>query len=186
MVDALNMEMKELMDSYQQLLENMSKEELISEIGRLLVDKGLLLNSRDGYINELKEDNNRLNGLLADGTEVMDYWQDKYLEEKSKNDELQKQIDECNRDCEEYAIENGELQQQVNELKEHQVIECYGMLKGCDMVKQAVKDTSKEILTEIGESDILVINTQEYGEIEVVPIERLKEIIKQKGMKVEW
>lgn len=27
---------------------------------------------------------------------------------------------------------------------EKQVIECYGMLKGCDMVKQAVKDTAKK------------------------------------------
>lgn len=84
MADAVNMEKGELVSSYQQMLENMSKEELISEIGKLLVDKGLLLNSMDGYINELKEDNSRLNGLLADGTEVMDYWQDKYLEEKSK------------------------------------------------------------------------------------------------------
>jgi hypothetical protein len=94
MADAVNMEKGELVSSYQQMLENMSKEELISEIGKLLVDKGLLLNSMDGYINELKEDNSRLNGLLADGTEVMDYWQDKYLEEKSKNDELQKKVDE--------------------------------------------------------------------------------------------
>jgi hypothetical protein len=39
-----------------------------------------------------------------------------------------------------------ELQKQVDELKEKQVIECHGMLKGCDMVKQAVKDTAKEIL----------------------------------------
>ena len=44
----------------------------------------------------------------------------------------------------------AELQKQVDELKEKQVIECHGMLKGCDMVKQAVKDTAKEILREIG------------------------------------
>lgn len=149
MVDALNIEVKELMDSYQQTLENMSKEELISEIGMLLVDKGLLLSSRDGYIDELKEDNNRLNGLLADGTEVMDYWQDKYLEERSKNDELQKQVDECNRDCEEYAIENGELQQQVDELKkwlnmkEHYI----GLME--NSLKQVRKETAKEIFAEL-------------------------------------
>lgn len=37
----------------------------------------------------------------------------------------------------------------LDELNAKQVIECYGMLKGCDMVKQAVKDTAKEILKEI-------------------------------------
>ena len=154
MVDALNIEVKELMNSYQQMLENMSKEELIAEIGRLLVDKGLLLSSMDGYINELKEDNSRLNELLAGGTEVMDYWQDKYLEEKSKNDELQKQINECNRDCEEYAIENGELLQQVNWLKEdmHTIVsaenETY-MIGFEDGEKKGVKDTTKKILLEM-------------------------------------
>lgn len=51
--------------------------------------------------------------------------------------------------------------------------------------KQAVKDTAKEIYDEIGDSDILVVETQEYGEIEVVPIERLKEIVKSKGVEVE-
>lgn len=47
-----------------------------------------------------------------------------------------------------YKLEkrNAELQKQVDELKANQVIECHGMLKGCDMVKQAVKDTAKEIL----------------------------------------
>ena len=45
--------------------------------------------------------------------------------------------------------EIAELQKQVDELKANQVIECHGMLKGCDMVKQAVKDTAKEILTEL-------------------------------------
>ena len=51
--------------------------------------------------------------------------------------------------------------------------------------KKAVKDTAKEIYDEIGDSDILVVETQEYGEIEVVPIERLKEIVKSKGVEVE-
>lgn len=40
--------------------------------------------------------------------------------------------------------ENAELQKQVDELKSKQVIECHGMLKGCDMVQQAVKDEAKE------------------------------------------
>ena len=222
MVDALNMETKELMDSYQQTLESMSKEELIAEIGRLLVDKGLLLSSRDGYINELKEDNSRLNGLLADGTEVMDYWQDKYLEEKSKNDELQKQveqlleervtinknylqeceehlktvqtvkelqkqIDECNRDCEEYAIENGELQQQVDELKkwlnmkEHYI----GLIES--RLKHSVKDTAKEIYNKA-----LPFIKYMYPSIDsyclsqkVLPLKDLTKIIRESGVEVE-
>ena len=52
-------------------------------------------------------------------------------------------------------------------------------------LQQAEKDTAKEIYQEIDKSDILVVQTQEYGEIEVVSIERLKEIIKQKGVEVE-
>ena len=118
-------------EDYKKKLESMSKEELISEIGGLLMDRDLLLNSRDGYIHELKEDNNRLNGLLADGTEVMDYWQDKYLEEKSKNDELQKQVEQLLeesvtinknylQECEEHlkTVQNAkELQKQVDNLK---------------------------------------------------------------------
>ena len=32
---------------------------------------------------------------------------------------------------------------------EKQVIECHGMLKGCDMVQQAVKNTAKEIFETI-------------------------------------
>ena len=51
--------------------------------------------------------------------------------------------------------------------------------------EQARKETAEKILTEIGESDTLVINTHEYGEIEVVPMERLKEIIKKKGVEKE-
>ena len=68
---------------------------------------------------------------------------------------------------------------------EKKLIECHGMLKGCDMVKQAVKDTAKDIYKGIGKDDILVVETQEYGEIEVVPLERLQEIIKSKGVGVE-
>lgn len=47
------------------------------------------------------------------------------------------------------------------------------------------KDTAKEIYGEIEESDILIVGTQEYGEIEVVSIERLNEIFRSKGVEVE-
>lgn len=45
--------------------------------------------------------------------------------------------------------------------------------------------TAKEIYQEIDKSDILVVKTQEYGEIEVVSLERLKEIVESKGVEVE-
>lgn len=50
-------------------------------------------------------------------------------------------------------------QVQVDELKANQVIECHGMLKGCDMVKQAVKDTAKEIWDIVMSDECSVENT---------------------------
>lgn len=54
-----------------------------------------------------------------------------------------------------------------------------------DVKKQARKEMAKEIYGEIEKSDILIVDTQEYGEIEVVPIERLNEIFRSKGVEVE-
>ena len=45
--------------------------------------------------------------------------------------------------------ENAERKAEIERLKANEVIECHGMLKGCDMVKQAVKDTAKEILEQV-------------------------------------
>lgn len=44
-----------------------------------------------------------------------------------------------------------------------------------DKVAQERKETAKKIMNDIS-SDILVIDTKEYGNIEVVPMERLQEI----------
>lgn len=77
--------------------------------------------------------------------------------------------------------ENAELQKRVDELlrdKGYLIADLTNARQGC-------KDTAKEILGEIDDSDILIVQTQEYGEIEVVPMERLKEIIKRKGVEVE-
>lgn len=82
------------------------------------------------------------------------------------------------------TLENTELQKQVDELKDI-CLDCPYKLKFDEIEKQTVKETAKEIYQEIDKSDILVVETQEYGEIEVVPIERLKEIIKSKGVEVE-
>ena len=45
-----------------------------------------------------------------------------------------------------------------------------------DKVAQTLKEMAKKIMSDIS-SDILVVNTKEYGNIEVVPVERLQEII---------
>lgn len=41
--------------------------------------------------------------------------------------------------------------------------------------KKARKETAEKIMNDIS-SDIIVINTKEYGNIEVIPVERLQEI----------
>ena len=45
-----------------------------------------------------------------------------------------------------------------------------------DKVAQVRKETTEKIANDIS-NDILVVNTKEYGNIEVVPVERLQEII---------
>ena len=81
--------------------------------------------------------------------------------------------------------QNAELQKQVDELETTNG-QAMAYIEGLEYeLKQAVKDTAREIYGEIDDSDILVVETQEYGEIEVVPMERLKEIIKSKGIEVE-
>ena len=82
-VDLLNEEMKELVENLPQVKQ--LKQEL----------------------EELKEDNKRLNELLVGGTEVIDYWNNKYLEERAKNAELQEQVDEL-------TIENENAQKALH------------------------------------------------------------------------
>jgi FtsZ-binding cell division protein ZapB len=92
----------------------------------------------------------------------------------------------------EYYNDAKDLRREVDELKSQNewLTNEKDYLKQCADAflgdyRNSVKDTAKEILGEIGDSDILIVQTQEYGEIEVVPMERLKEIIKQKGVEVE-
>lgn len=132
MIDALNMEMKELMDSYQQMLENMSKEELISEIGRLLVDKGILLNSRGYHIDELKSEIERLTEENESRKELLKIHIKEKVELREENSELQKLVDEL-KVALANTIEGNEELIEENE--------------------QVVKDTAKEILQEWAEVD---------------------------------
>ena len=60
---------------------------------------------------------------------------------------------------------------------ENQVIECHGMLKGCDMVKQAVKDTAREIC------DLIL---EHWGKKQFVECDWLRVAISEKyGVEVE-
>lgn len=70
------------------------------------------------------------------------------------------------------------LQRQVDELKANKVIECHGMLKGCDMVKQAVKDTAKEIFTDLLKEFSI---RKSCGNADVV----VREMATRKGVEVE-
>lgn len=84
-------------------------------------------------IERLTEDNKRLNELLVGGTEVIDYWNTKYLEEQHKNAELQKQVDELKERCE---IAEGTK----NRLTIFDRISIHD---------KAVKNTAKEIFAEL-------------------------------------
>ena len=93
--------------------------------------------------------------------------------------------------------ENAELQKQAEELKANQVIECHGLLKDCDMVKQAVKDTAKEILEELYHKNYEIdIKVEDYElhekAIEIVSKailkalnERMKAVAERYGVEVE-
>lgn len=133
------------------------------------------LRDQKAEIERLTKDNQRLNELLVGGTEVIDYWNNKYLEEQAKNAELKKQVDE--------------LKQQLEDMEEQRDRQAYIteelIQEKHRWTEQAVKDMAREIYQEIDKSDILVVKTQEYGEIEVVSLERLKEIVESKGVEVE-
>ena len=75
--------------------------------------------------------------MFADSTEVMDYWQDKYLEEKSKNDELQKKVDELAYELAKKSIATEGINVTGTD------ISLYLHEK---LLQQAVKDTAKELL----------------------------------------
>lgn len=120
-------------------------------------------------------------GLLKDyysECETCDEQKDIIAKKKAEIERLTEEKDKYQKKWHTAYMNELNLQKQVDELKVYLASE-----KVCS--KQAVKDTAKGIYKEIGKGDILVVQTQEYGEIEVVSIERLKEIIKSKGVKVE-
>lgn len=115
----------------------------------------ILLEQRNKEIAEQKEEIERLKIQKDKAVISKDELQEKLISLNFENKELQKQVDECNRDCEKYAIENGELQQQINELKSENTVlykERTTLIAGSILQKQdIVKDTSKKIEDKIQE-----------------------------------
>lgn len=91
-------------------------------------------------------------GLIQDQKQEISFLEKDYRELHEEKRKLQKENERLTELAELRLRDNQytcklllEKEKQVDELKAKQVIECHGMLKGCDMVKQAVKDTAKEI-----------------------------------------
>lgn len=111
----------------------------------------------------LKEDNKRLNELLASGTEVIDYWHDKYLEEQAKNADFQKEVERLTEERGKYQekwqtayMNELNLQKQVDELNsekenlyfENQNLQSY--INNHEAIwKRNSEQTIKELLKEI-------------------------------------
>ena len=144
----------------------------------------------EDLINRQKAEIERLKGFLQTFKTVI----------KEKDEQIEQRLEEVYADfMKEYKIAKQDLKESLEREVElqKQVDEAYqqGFSDGnayetkmdelALKYEQAVKDTAKEIYKEIGKGDILVVQTQEYGEIEVVSMERLKEIVKSKGVEVE-
>lgn len=141
----------------------------------------------------LTEDNKRLNELLVGGTEVIDYWNNKYLEERAKNAELQQQVDELKKELEEKntyeekqnsLIDNlkddiTELEKQVNELKQENSVLSITVELQEEVEKQLVKDTAKEIFAEL-----FYIASIHHSDVANI-LAWAKAKAKQKGVEVE-
>ena len=153
-------------------------------------------NSEKIFVEQKAELERLTEELKKCGQELIDSHREQE-ELQDRNAELQKQVDEL----------KGKVKEQQREIRmargfcihEKRRTESARALASCknkiglaEQKRQykrgydkAVKDTAKEIYSEIGDDDILVISTQEYGKIEVVPLERLQEIVKAKGVEVE-
>lgn len=143
-----------------------------------------LTNLQESNVNTMHEKNMELRNEIERLTEengYLDMVAKQALADYQKceiaNTELQELNAKYYNEAKDLRRENAELQKQVDELKANQVIECHGMLKGCDMVKQAVKDTAKEILQRI----INIIKKSDGFLAEEV----IRIMAKQKGVEVE-
>ena len=104
---------------------------------------------------------------------------EKLCEERNKNAELQKQVDEYKAEIETLKNERVKTAQGLA------VKTIFSMTaEHKKKLEEVEKNTAKEIYAEATDC-VLIISTQEYGKIEVVPLERLREIIESKGVEVD-
>ena len=196
-----------LIDTLKEVTIKFSKD---SYICRILTDTIHLINRQKEEISLLKKqpitpsviDLSVENGLLKAEIERLTKWKDKLQDTK---DELEQTLIDTGfkEYCEEnkrLTEENTELQQQVNELK----VELQGQFnKGVDcgfrmrkfqkstVIKQAVKDTEKEIFTELLKTENVrkeVVKDELSGGHYImfaVSVDKIKELAKRKGVEVE-
>ena len=107
------------------------------------------------------------------------------------HDRTLKAVEELNAKNHGLEYAKTELQKQVDELKNSKVIECYGLTNGCEVTKQAVKDTAKEIFTELLKDENVKINVRidQWGEtynVACVDFDTIEELAKERyGVEVE-
>ena len=155
------MEEKKLTDEEiaQALLQNIEYGKTLTYFDKLGNHKAITITDIIAFINRLQDEKKELKSIAEYQQDLnIERWliiQDKnntIAEQKAEIERLKKSNEalyynglnentarfEDMKKIEHLEKNNTELQKQVDELKAKQVIECYGMLKGCDIVNQAV------------------------------------------------
>ena len=160
-------------------LQKMNENELITIIGNYISDQEIWINQVKALEKQVNEKDVEIEQLKKRHGVALLRNDDLDLE----NYELKKQVDELKKKIDK-EYERGYYFGKQDALTSDRKEDCT-VQSETSAYDKAVKDTAKGIYKEIGKGDILVVQTQEYGEIEVVSMDRLKEIIKQKGVEVE-
>ena len=120
------------------------------------------------HVESLTDDNKRLNELLVGGTEVIDYWNNKYLEEQAKNTELRSEL----------ARANLQVQFQVGEvdIRDKEIESLKGLRTSKDTDILTILDNFSEIAYKEGcVSDITKVI--DYINSQRAELERLQQTI---------
>lgn len=186
-------EILDLIHRLQNKIKEQDKEyiELDLECRELRTNLDKELAEHEEFTKKAKEEIERLTRELNDTVSMNEM----YIKKVEENAELQKQVDELKKPIngkfkdnnalnkayksleKEFTKRSQRLRELQNKENKEQVIECYGILKGCDMVKQAVKDAAKEIFTELlkefskrkscGNADVVVREMATWKGVEV-------------------
>lgn len=155
-----------------------------------------LNNSAKNGAKIIAEQKAEIERLTEEKNDILFDFKDRVTSAEQENAELQKQVDELKKrlhwiwaigvdydGCDKAESLKELIDEMVQltqiESKDLQVIECHGMLKGCDMVKQAVKDTAKEILQELWDETEPLNESHKWVRL------RIKNIASRKGVEVE-